>query len=131
MNKEILKQRTKCFALRIIRMVEMLPAKQSAKVIGNQVLRSGTSIGANYAACCRAKSTRDFINKLKIIEEEAAETIFWLELLEESGMFHPEKLIPLKIEANELLSIMVASIKTTKSNARSATPKSKIVNRKS
>ncbi len=124
----MLKHRMKLFVLRVIRMVEMLPETKTSKVIGNQLLRSATSICANYSACCRAKSTRDFINKLKIVEEEADETILWLELLEEAGIFSPQKLSPLKLEANEILSIIVASIKTVKKhNANNP----KIVNRKS
>ena len=114
MNKQILLQRMKNFALRIIRMIDKMPVSNSSRVIGSQVLRSATSIGANYVACYRAKSTRDFINKLKIIEEETAETIFWLELLDESGIFETNKITSLKTEANEILSIIVASIKTAK-----------------
>ena len=104
----------KLFAQRVIKMIEKMQETKTAKVIGGQLLRSATSIGANYVACCRAKSTRDFINKLKIIEEETAETVFWLELLIESGVFDALKLDALKTEANEILSIIVASIKTTR-----------------
>ncbi len=114
MNKEILLRRMKLFALRVIRMIDKMPASNSSRVIGSQILRSATSIGANYVACYRAKSSRDFINKLKIIEEETAETIFWLELLDESGIFETNKITPLRTEANEILSIIVASIKTIK-----------------
>ncbi|MEI7980974.1 MAG: four helix bundle protein [Bacteroidota bacterium] len=114
MNKEILLQRMKLFALRVIRMINKMPVSNSSSVIGSQILRSATSIGANYVACYRAKSSRDFINKLKIIEEETAETIFWLELLDESGIFETTKIAPLKTEANEILAIIVASIKTIK-----------------
>jgi len=116
MNKEMLKQRMKSLAVRIIHMTEKMPESQTALVIRNQIIRSVTSIAANYSASCRAKSTRDFINKLKIVEEETDETIFWLELIEETGIFHPEQLNPLKTEANELLSIIVASIKTVRQN---------------
>ncbi len=99
MPNENLKQRTKRFALRIIRLVERLPETKTSNVIGNQILRSGTSIGANYRAGCLAKSKKDFINKLKIVEEEADETIYWLELLEESGVFPKTKLFSIKQEA--------------------------------
>ena len=122
MNKEILKQRTKVLAIRIIKMIENMPETRISNVIGSQLLRSATSISANYRASCRAKSTRDFINKLKIVEEEADETILWLELIEETKIFKSEKLLPLKIEANEILSIIVASIKTAKKIAQPPQP---------
>jgi len=98
-------------------MVDHLPETKASKVISMQVLRSATSIGANYRAACRSKSTRDFINKLKIVEEETDETIYWLELIESGGSFNPGQIQPLKKETEELLAIIVASIKTTKSNA--------------
>jgi four helix bundle protein len=116
MANENLKRRTKQFALRIIRMVENFPETKTSKIICNQVLRSATSVAANYRAVCIAKSKRDFINKLKIVEEETDETIFWLELIEESGMFSQKKLLPIKTEAGEILSIIVASIKTARKN---------------
>ncbi|MEI7726136.1 MAG: four helix bundle protein [Bacteroidota bacterium] len=122
MNKEIVKQRTKQLAIRIINMVEKMPNTMTSNVIGGQLLRSGTSIGANYRACCRAKSTRDFVNKLKIVEEEADETLFWLELIEETKIFKSQKLLPLKTETNEILSIIVASIKTSKKRTMPTTP---------
>ena len=124
MNKEIVKQRTKLLAIRIINLVEKMPKTMVSNVIGCQLLRSGTSIGANYRASCRAKSTRDFVNKLKIVEEEADETLFWLELIEETRIFKSEKLLPLKTETNEILSIIVASIKTLKNRPMPTTPKS-------
>jgi four helix bundle protein len=80
MKSELIK-RTKCFAVRIIRLVESLPKTQTGNVIGRQLLRSGTSVGANYRAACRAKSTADFINKLKIVEEEADETLYWIRVI--------------------------------------------------
>ena len=124
MNKEIVKQRTKQLAIRIINMVEKMPNTVTSNVISGQLLRSGTSIGANYRACCRAKSTRDFINKLKIVEEEADETLFWLEVIEETKIFKSQKLLPLKTETNEILSIIVASIKTSKKRTMPTTPSS-------
>lgn len=90
--------------------------------IGKQIVRSATSVGANYRAACRAKSNADFIYKLKIVEEEADETLYWLELLEETNLIEKTSIIHLKSEVNEILSIVVASIKTMKS---------KISNRKS
>ena len=85
MTSEEMQSRTKQFALRIIKLVESLPNTRTGKVIGNQLLRSGTSVGANYRAACRAKSTADFINKLAIVEEEADESIYWIEILVESN----------------------------------------------
>jgi four helix bundle protein len=124
MNKEIVKQRTRQLAVRIIGMVEKMPKTMTSTIIGGQLLRSGTSIGANYRAGCRAKSTKDFINKLKIVEEEADETLFWLELIEETKIFKSEKLLPLKTETNEILSMIVASIKTVKNRTTLTTYKS-------
>jgi four helix bundle protein len=116
MTANNLNQRTKQFVLRIIRMVDNFPATRSSKIIGDQILRSSTSLAANYRASCLAKSKRDFINKLKIVEEETDETIFWLELIEESQIFLKEKLLPIKTEAHEILKIIIASIKTTRKN---------------
>ena len=126
MANENLKLRTKQFALRIIRLVENLPEKTTSKIIGAQILRSATSVAANYRAGCLAKSKRDFINKLKNVEEETDETMFWLELLEESGMFPQNKLLPLKTEAHEILTIIIASIKTARKNQKN---NSKITNK--
>lgn len=112
MNAEIFKQRTKNLALRVIRLVESLPDTKTAHVIGKQLIRSSTSVGANYRASCRAKSTADMINKLKIVEEEADETQYWLELLIESELVKAEKLTELIKETNEITSMTVASIRT-------------------
>ncbi|OIP04465.1 MAG: four helix bundle protein, partial [Bacteroidetes bacterium CG2_30_32_10] len=86
--------------------------------IAKQIVRSSTSVGANYRAACRAKSTPDFINKLKIVEEEADETYYWLEILEESGLINTARVGLLKKEVNEILSIVVASIKTMRAKNR-------------
>jgi four helix bundle protein len=118
MANENLKQRTKLFALRVIKLVEDFPDTKTSRILGNQVLRSGTSVAANYRAGCLAKSKRDFINKLKIVEEEADETIFWLELIEESGIFTSNKLQSLKTEAHEIFTMIVASIKTARKNQK-------------
>jgi len=118
-----LNQRTKIFALRIIRMVDNFPGTRSSKIIGDQILRSATSLAANYRASCLAKSRRDFINKLKIVEEETDETIFWLELIEESKIFASDKILPVKTEAHEILKIIIASIKTTRKNQIKESPK--------
>ncbi|MBP7591354.1 MAG: four helix bundle protein [Chloroflexi bacterium] len=114
MAHENLKQRTKEFSLRVIRLTEALPNTRTADVIGRQLLRSGTSVGANYRAASRAKSPADFIAKMGIVEEEADESIYWMELLVESDIVKESLLQPLMQEANELLAITVASINTAK-----------------
>jgi four helix bundle protein len=110
--KALIKKRTKNIGLEIIKLTDELPNKPSVWAIVKQIIRSSTSIGANYRAACRAKSTADFINKLKIVEEETDETIYWLEILEEAGLVTPGRIIALKTELNEILSIIVSSIKT-------------------
>lgn len=112
--KELIKQRTKTFAIRVIRLVDSLPQTVSAQVIAKQIVRSSTAVAANYRASCRARSQAEFIAKLGIVEEEADESLFWLELLVESGIVKKEKLELLMAEANELTSIIVSSIKTAK-----------------
>ena len=114
--QEIIKKRTKQIGLEVIKLVDELPNKPSAWAIAKQIIRSSTSIGANYRAACRAKSTADFINKLKIVEEEADETQYWLEILEESNLINTERIETIKKEVNEIVSIVVASIKTAKEN---------------
>lgn len=111
---EELKQRTKRFALRMIRLYRSLPKSMDAQVIGKQVLRSGTSLAANYRAVCRARSKPEFIAKMGIVVEEADETVFWLELLIEGAIVSKEKLSDLLSEANELLAIFAASHRTAK-----------------
>ncbi len=113
-----LKERTKRFALRVIRMVEALPKGKTSEVIGRQLLRSGTSVGANYRASCRAKSSADFISKMGTVEEEADESIFWMELLIESGLIDERLLKDLMSEAEEILAIVIASIKTVRRTAK-------------
>jgi four helix bundle protein len=113
-NDQDLRLRTKQFALRILRLYRALPAKEEARILGRQVLRSGTSVGANYRAACRARSRAEFIAKLGIVLEEADETVFWLELLLEGGIVKREKLGALLKEARELTSIFVASLCTAK-----------------
>ena len=116
MNKDDMKYRTRQFALRVIRLVESLPKGRTENVLGKQLLRSCTSVGANYRAACRAKSTADFIYKMVIVEEETDESLYWMELLIEATIIESKKLEPLMKEANELLAITVASIKTAKKN---------------
>jgi four helix bundle protein len=115
MTKTEMLQRTKAFAPRVIKAVRALPGKDDvAGVLGRQLLRSGTSVGANYRAVCRAKSTADFINKLKIVEEECDESLYWMELLAESGSMAASRLQALMQEADELLAIIVAALRTTR-----------------
>ena len=116
MKHENLKVRTKAFALRIINLVDKLPNNLSCQVIGKQLLRCGTSVGANYRASCRARSQSDFISKIGIVIEEADEALFWMELLVESGIIKEVLLQSLINEANELVAIFIASGKTAKEN---------------
>jgi four helix bundle protein len=111
-NEELFKARTRKVALDIIELVESLPKSRTADVIGRQLLRSGTSIGANYRAACRGKSKADVISKLAIVEEEADETIYWLELLVEAKIVEPFRVNALLNESNEIVAMVVASIKT-------------------
>ena len=118
-NEPDLKKRTKAFALRILKLVGALPKTTAGRALASQIVRSGTSIAANYRAACRAKSTADFIAKMGIVEEEVDETLFWLELLEESDLVLAAKLTAIKQEADELIAITVASIKTARRNRAS------------
>lgn len=118
MNKDEIKRRTKKFALDVIRLVEGLPTNYAGQVLGRQLLRSATSVGANYRAACRAKSVADFIAKMGIVEEEADECMYWMELLSETLFAQPEKLQSLMAEADEIVAITVASIRTAKANKK-------------
>jgi four helix bundle protein len=113
-----LKERTKIFALRIIKLVESLPSGRTSDVVGRQLVKCGTSVGANYRAACRAKSRADFIAKIGIVEEEADESIFWMEVLIESGLMRKELLHDLMDEADQLVSIFVSSINTARGRKR-------------
>ena len=113
MNPTELKARTKTFALRIIKLTRAIPKNDDAgRVIAKQIVRSGTSVAANYRASCRARSQAEFIAKIGTVEEEADETALWLELLVESGTMTARKLSALLQEANELVAIMASSRKT-------------------
>lgn len=114
MSNENLKLRTKKFALTVIKFFEALPKNETCRILGRQLLRSGTSVGANYRAACRAKSTADFISKMGTVEEEADESSYWLELLVEDGKVPAVKAAPLIKEANELVAITVSSINTAR-----------------
>jgi four helix bundle protein len=113
--KEQIKDRTKKIGLDVIKMVGDMPAGNIAlRAVSAQIVRCATSIGANYRAACRAKSDADFLNKLKIVEEETDETLYWLEILEDGNFVGSKILDELKKETNEILSIIVASIRTVK-----------------
>jgi four helix bundle protein len=118
MNPDELKSRTKKLSLEIIHIVETLPITRSANAIVNQLLRSGTSVGANYRAAYRARSRADFASKAGIAIEEADETMYWMELLCESGLVPKERLSVLIEEANELISILTASVITARANLK-------------
>jgi four helix bundle protein len=111
-----LRARTRAFALEVIRLYRILPQTGEAQVIGNQVLRSATSVGAQYREACRAKSPADFVNKVEGSLQELDETQYWFELLVEADIVHPARISALQKEANELISIFVASVRTTKKN---------------
>ena len=112
MTREEMKNRLKVFAVRVIKLVDKLPNTPAGRAIGNQVVRSGTSPGANYRAACIGKSDKDFLNKLKMVEEELDETAYWLELIMELDLVKPELLQDLHHENKELVSIIVKSIIT-------------------
>src|SRR5438034_473033 len=109
-----LKQRTKEFALNTVRLVERLPRGRAAEVIGRQLLRSGTSVAANYRAARRARSRKEFLAKMGIVEEETDESSFWLELLEDSGLIATNETRRLRAEADQLVAIVVSSIRTAR-----------------
>jgi four helix bundle protein len=117
MTKEELKKRTKKFALMIIKLVEDLPNTKAGYTIGDQIIRSGTSVGANYRAACRSRSDADFISKITVVEEESDETLYWLELISEAELLAKEKLQPIIKEADELTAIFTASGKTARQNS--------------
>lgn len=114
-----LKARTKTFALRVLKVVRSLPACTEGRLIGHQLLRSGTSVAANYRAVCRARSRPEFLSKLSIVIEEADETSFWLEFLVDAGLIPETKLRDLKDEANQLVAIFNASRTTAKKGCQS------------
>jgi four helix bundle protein len=118
MDETLFKKRTKQLALRVIKTVEVLPKNRTADVIGRQLIRSGTSIGANYRGACRGKSTADVIAKLRIVEEEADESAYWMELLIESGLLPEARLSELLQETNEIIVMTVASIRTLQKRDR-------------
>jgi four helix bundle protein len=120
MTSEQLKDRTKQFALRVMKLVDSLPNTVKGRAIANQIIRSATSVGANYRATCRARSRAEFVSKIGLVEEEADETAFWLELIVGGGLRLQKQIAPLLGEANELVAIMAASRKSAIANRRSA-----------
>ncbi len=114
MDQAEMKERTKDFAKRVINLCRQLPDTREGRLIGNQIFRSGTSVGANYRASCMARSKAEFIAKLGIVLEEADETLFWLEILSETKVIKANLLEPLMKEADELVAIFVVSLKTAK-----------------
>jgi four helix bundle protein len=119
MTREEMKERTKSYATRVVKLCSALPADWVAQTLGKQLLRSGTSVGANYRAVCRAKSTADFVNKLRNVEEECDESLFWMELLVENGLVKSSRLAGLMEEADEILAIVFSSAKTARTSAAS------------
>lgn len=113
--EEMIKKRTKILALKIIKFCNELPKRQEFHVISKQLIRSATSVGANYRAVCRAKSNPDFLAKLAIVEEEADESVYWMELLQELEIQNEDLNTAIK-EMNEIVAIVVASIKTARRN---------------
>ncbi len=116
MNPEELRARTRAFSLRVIKLVQTLPKNMVADVLGKQVLRSATSVGANYRAACRGQSVAMFFAKLSIVVEEADETVYWLELIREAGLLEARLLVDVIDEAEQILKIMASSRKTAKLN---------------
>ena len=114
MTKDELKQRTKEFGLRIMNLVDALPRSMSGRAVGNQLVRSGTAVGANYRAACRARSTAEFLSRMGIVEEEADESGYWLELIGDAALLKPRRIEPLMREADELTRIFAATIRTIK-----------------
>jgi four helix bundle protein len=120
MNPTELKERTKRFALRILKLVAALPNTIAGRAIATQLVRSGTSVAANYRATCRSRSRAEFVAKIGVVLEEADETLLWLELIAEAKLMRAKRLDSLLAEANELVAIMVTSRKSAASNRKSA-----------
>ena len=118
MNEEDLKARTKQFALRVMKLVSALPQTTAGRAIGSQLVRSGTSVGANYRAACRSRSKAEFVAKIGIVAEEADESAFWLELIVDGELMKHDLVMPLHKEAEELTAIFTASGRTAKQNNR-------------
>ncbi len=118
-NAELMKERTKRFALHVIRLCRTLPKSSESTIISRQLMRSATSVGANYRAVCRARSTPDFVSKLGVVLEETDESLFWIDLLADAGITSQDKVGMLRTEANELVAIFVTSLRTAKHSTKS------------
>jgi four helix bundle protein len=128
MNAQELKERTKQFALRVMRLVDALPNTPKGRAMASQLVRSGTSVAANYRASCRGRSRAEFIAKVGVVEEEADETALWLELIIADKLLPEKKIAPLLQEANELVAIMAASYISASRSMRNASANSKSPN---
>jgi four helix bundle protein len=132
MNPEDLKRRTKQFALRILKLVAVLPKTVEGRTLGGQLVRAGTAVGANYRATCRSRSRAEFVARIGVVEEEADESAYWLELIIEGELLKAQQVAPLLNEANELAKIMASSrISASAPLAVKLTSQSAIINRKS
>ncbi len=129
MTENQFKEKTKQIALRVMRLVDALPRSLAANTIGKQLLRSGTSIGANYRSACRGKSRADMLHKLSIVEEEADESLYWIELLVDAQLVAQKRVAALRDDIGEIVAMTVTSIRTMRART-SANPKSKIQNPK-
>src|SRR6266403_2771379 len=118
MTTQELKKRTFEFGIRVVSAVEALPRSETSRALGRQLLRAGTSVGANYRAAARARSRADFIAKMGIVEEECDETLYWLEMLIELRLINADRSKELRTEGNEILAIVVASIRMARRNAK-------------
>jgi four helix bundle protein len=118
MTPEELKQRTKAFGLRCIKVIEALPKSRTADMLARQLVRSGTSVGANYRSACRGRSGKDFVSKVDIAIEEADESLYWLEVMVDAGLMSQKRLASLIKEGNEIVAILTATSRTTKRNLR-------------
>lgn len=118
MTQDEMKKRTKMFALRVIELIATLPNTYLGRHVGGQLTRSSTSVAVNYRAACRAKSNADFIAKMGVVEEEADESAFWIELAVETNMVKPDRVTNLLNEANQLVAIFVSSINTARGRTR-------------
>jgi four helix bundle protein len=126
MDSNELKNRTKTYSITILDLVEMLPNTISGRAVSNQIVRSGTSVGANYRAVCRARSDREFIAKMSIVIEESDETLFWLEIILQKEWVNKSQVDGIWKEGNELTAIFVSSMKTIKDRVNALISKSKI-----
>jgi four helix bundle protein len=131
MTEQELLKRTKSFALRVIGLVEALPNSIAGRKIGDQLVRAGASVGANYRAACRGRSRAEFAAKLGTVEEEADECAYWMELIMEANLLKSKRVLPLHDEVQQIRNIIARSRLTLMRNSKAAAPSSKIANRKS